>query len=350
MDAKEKLMAKEYINDSISDIELVFFNREQDRLANVKFPFYDGGITPIMMYYARKYKLPIKFPTYIENIKGETIFEITSNFYTYNSTYNLVTKNIDLFSTEYVKNYFFFNKFYNFEVIYNKLYDFYSKKLFNTTNEEYLWVTELNIALLSMLALKEKPSLGVKNDKNFNKYYEFIKKITEEYLTLNEKKNKLSYLRIFWMYQLLEPESEVIKKEGIERVSFLLKSRKNKQLWKFQNGIQYIHNWIFYGIVKDYLYENFENFLNTYSLKEITEGMIFEPFANPSKKSKSKSNNKSNKSGKSKKNKEKFDDVKKDKKSSWITLMTWILLPIFIFLGIRIMLFFWGKMLSMVKY
>ena len=349
MDDKEKLMAKEYINDSLSDIELIFLNREDDRLSKVKFPFYDGGLTPIVIYYVRKYKLPFKLPSFIENIKGQTIFEITSNFYTYNSTYNLVTQEKDLFSSEYLKNYYFFNKYYNFQVIYDKLYDFYLKKQLNR-QYEYFWVDELPKALLCIIALKEKPSLGTKNNDNFNEYYEFIKKITEEFLTNAERTNKLSYLRIFWMYQLLEPESLIIKNKGVELVSFLLKSRKTKQLWTFENSMQYIDNWILYGIVKDYLYEHFENFLNTYSLKEIAEGMIFETFANPPKKSKSKSSNPNNKSKTKKKNKEKFEDTSNNKKSSWITLLTWVLLPIFIFLGIRIMIFFWGKMFSIVKY
>ena len=55
MDTKSNENGKEYINASLKDIELVFYNIELERLKNVKYPFYDGCLTPTVMYYSRKY-------------------------------------------------------------------------------------------------------------------------------------------------------------------------------------------------------------------------------------------------------------------------------------------------------
>jgi hypothetical protein len=354
---REKQIAKEYIVDNFLDLELIFYNKESARLKNVKFPFYDGGLTPILMYYTRKYKLPMNLPQFINNIKGTTIYQITSNFYKYNASYNLVSKNdYDLFSVEFIKNYFFYSKYYNFSVPYDRITDFYNKKITNIDGD-YLWIDELPKILLSLIAIKENKSLGIKGDpvkvdKLFNGFYNSIKTITEKYLVEAPSKKKINYLRIFWMYQILEPKSEVVKNEGVNHVMYLIKSRKKKSLWKFID-INYLDNWILYGIIKDYLYENFENFLNTYSLKEITQGMIFEEFENPPTKSKSKSKTKTNSNSKSKdkvNKKEKFDDVKKKESPGfWKTLLIWIGLPILIFLGVRIMIFFWSQIFTMVK-
>ena len=74
---------KEHLSTTIQDLELIFINREKNRLNEVKYPFYDGGLTPIVIYYTRKYKLPIKFTTFIDNIQGNSLFKICNNFYPY---------------------------------------------------------------------------------------------------------------------------------------------------------------------------------------------------------------------------------------------------------------------------
>ena len=353
---REKQIAKEYIVDNLLDIELVFYNKESARLKKAKFPFYDGGLTPIILYYTRKYKLPMIFPNFVNNIKGDTIYKITSNFYRYNSTYNLVSKeDYDLFSVEFVKNYFFYKKYHNFNVPYERLSDFYNRKITNIDGD-YSWIDELPKILLSLIAIKENNSLGFKGSetkvsKDFAVLYNAIKIMTEKYLTESQTKQKIQYMRIFWMYQILEPKSSVIKNEGASLVMYLIKSRKKKSLWEFID-INYVDNCILYGIIKDYLYENFENFLNTYSLKEISQGMVFEAFENPPTKTKSSSKNssKSRKGNKKKHKKEKFDDVqKKNQPGFWRTILIWIGLPILLFLGIRIMIFFWSQIFSMIK-
>jgi hypothetical protein len=165
-------IGKSYISDSIQDLELLFFNNEQYRLKKIKSPFYDGGLTPIVLYYTRKYKLPIKFPIFIENIKGNTLFEITSNFYPYNmNRIDLESTEYDLFSSQYIKNYYFSNTFYDIKVVYNKFKGLYESKQLNQTGEFY-WMYEITNVLLSFLAVKEKKSIGV-NDNDMKKNYYF---------------------------------------------------------------------------------------------------------------------------------------------------------------------------------
>jgi hypothetical protein len=365
MTSRDKEISKEYISDSIQDIELLFFNSEKTRLETVKYPFYDGGLTPIVIYYTRKYKLPIKFPNFIEEINGSTLFQITSNFYPYNmDRLNLKTTEYDLFSTQYVKNYFFLNNYYDIKVIYNKIKGLYESKQLNQDGEFY-WMAEIQNLLLSFLAVKEKISLGF-NDKNysnnsnnsnnstnsnnskeiFNNYFDFIKEITDEYLVNYPDKQNKQYMINFWIYQLLNPKSKVIKSEGLILINSLLKKRNKNKLWEYN----YITNWILYGLIKDYLGNNLDFFFNSYSLKDIAKGMVYEEFENPKakskgKKSKSKSS-KSSKSTKSKKKKsnEKFDNVNTSKKefSWWKTILLWIALPFIIFFGIRVMMFFWN--------
>ena len=221
MNNKNKETGKVYIDGSLKDVELLFYNIELDRLKNVKYPFYDGGLTPIVLYYSRKYKLPLNSPTFIKNIKGKTIVEICNNFYlnsslpglsaNLNLNLNLTNENMDdLFEKDYLKTYYFKKKFYNFDVIFNTFKDLYEKKQLNQEGDFY-WSEDLPNILLALLILKENPSLGIKINENINTntntnintpqntqkikdkfglYYDYIKEITEKYLidTASRKK------------------------------------------------------------------------------------------------------------------------------------------------------------------
>jgi hypothetical protein len=338
-------ISKAYISDFIQDLELLFFNMEKSRLEKIKYPFYDGGLTPIVIYYTRKYKLPIKFPNFINEIKGNTLLEITSNFYTSTKErLNLEGKENDLFSIEYIKNYYFFNTYYDIKVVYNKIKGLYESKQLNQGGEFY-WMSEIQNALLSFMAVNEKISLGVNdgNIKNFNQYFDFIKEITEEYLANFSNKSDEEYITNFWLYQLINPTSNAIKSEGVVLVNSLLKKRNKKKLWT----VDYLTNWIYYGVIKDYLSlpTNLDIFLSKYSLKEVTKGLVYEGFTNKSKskKNKTKKNKKSKKTNKTDKSKPKQEI------SWWKTGLVWVLLPLIVFLGIRLMMFFWSTIFSFIS-
>ena len=405
MDNKE--IAKNYVKASINDVELVFYNREQERLKEVKYPFYDGGVSPIVIYYSRKYNLPMVLPTFLKNISGNTIPQISNNFYS-SSNSNLGTLNLsmsnpdeDLFQKDYLKNYYFLNKFYNFNIVFVQFKDLYEKKQLNADGI-FMWVDELPNLLLSLLILKEKPSLGIKLTDNlespnsnsvsnissninintnspqtiqkmedkFSLYYDYIKEITEKYLSNTASKKKEDYLTIFWIYQLLEPTSATIKKEGLENVLDLLKMRGKKKLWNINNPTNtsstdtqsqvdpqdYKLSWIIYGLIKDYLSLNFDFFLSSYTLNQISKGLVYEGFESLENLNDlndleeiegftgSQSNKKKvKKSKKDKTPKEKFTDDKKKKVSVWWTLLfCFFILPLFMVIFIKIMMFFWS--------
>ena len=404
MDNKE--IAKNYVKASINDVELVFYNREQERLKEVKYPFYDGGVSPIVIYYSRKYNLPMVLPIFLKNISGDTIPQISNNFYSSSlsgsslGTLNLSMSNDDedLFKKDYLKNYYFLNKFYNFNIVFVQFKDLYEKKQLNLDGI-FIWVEELPNLLLSLLILKEKPSLGIKLTDNlespnsnsvnasnintnspqtiqkiedkFSLYYDYIKEITEKYLSNTASKKKEDYLTIFWIYQLLEPKSATIKKEGLENVLDLLKMRGKKKLWNINNPTNtsstdnqtqtqtqtdpqdYKLSWIIYGLIKDYLSINFDFFLSSYTLNQISKGLVYEGFESLEDLNEiegftgSQSNKKKSKNTKKSKNdkntKEKFTDDKKKKVSVWWTLLfCFFILPLFMVIFIKIMMFFWS--------
>jgi hypothetical protein len=356
-------LSKEYISNFIQDLELIFIGREMERLKNVRYPFYDGGLTPIIMYYTRKYKIPIKFPSFLENIKGNTLFEICSNFYPYSyDRLNLKSEN-DLFREEFLKNYYFNNLYYDIKIVMNSFKNNYDNK--NMNSGDFTWVSNLPNLLLSIMALKEKPSIGikintVKNDPSsnsnsqgqgqdttsiINSYYDYVKELTEKYLINSFSKKTINYIKVFCLYQMMEPNSPVIEKEGSLLVNYLLKSRKLKNLWTI-NRASYIDNWLMYGLIKDYFTQHFNYFISQYSLKDISLIYIEEGFANPKKKSKNKSKKVSKSDKKLKKTKESFEDTKSI--SWWKVCLMWIGLPIFFYLGIRIIMFFWSRFFNLI--
>jgi hypothetical protein len=80
----------------------------QSNRQNVKYPFYDGGLTPVVLYYIRKYGLDINLPSPIEKIKGNTLLSICKNFYSNKVKPELIVPNevgvVDLFEEDYFTN------------------------------------------------------------------------------------------------------------------------------------------------------------------------------------------------------------------------------------------------------
>lgn len=376
MDNKNKETAKVYIDGSLKDVELLFYNIELDRLKSVKHPFYDGGLTPIVMYYSRKYNLPLNSPTFIKNINGKTIVEICNNFYLNSSlsgsgsnlNLNLKVENLDdLFEKDYLKIYYFKKEFYNFDIIFNTFKDLYEKKQLNQEGNFY-WSEDLPNILLALLILKENPNLGIKINESINNntntntnspqnkqntqkikdkfglYYDYMKEITEKYLIDTASRKKETYLKVFWIYQILEPTSSILKKEGLQNILDLIKIRQNKKLWNINDNSEpqvnpedYILSWIIYGLIKDYLSipDNYDYFLTNHTLKEISNGLVYEGFTSEIPK------DKKNKKDK----KEKFVDKKENNKKVsiwWTIIFCFIIFPFFVVIFVKIISFFWS--------
>lgn len=282
---------------------------ESNRLKNVKFPFYDGGLTPIILYYIRKYELDIKHPIALKKIKGDTLLSICKNFYDkYTIKPELVVPTElgvdDLFEEDYLKKYYFNSGFYNFEDVLIQFRDM--KKENEKTDEGILeWVNELQNILLGMLALKENYKMGFKEKNQIDKYMIYITETVEKFINEYPTKNTILYFKIFWLYQLLKPDSYVIKINGYDILFDLFKkyfTTDEKKLLMTDENSQinnYFNNWIIFGLIKDYLSNkiNFdylkekmtkETFKNKTKNTNTTSSLLIETF--DTKKSKTKAN------------------------------------------------------------
>jgi hypothetical protein len=296
MTSKQIELGKQNINDFLKNQELLFFGQENLRMQNVKFPFYDGGLTPIVIYYVQKFKIPMKFDDSLKNIKGSTLFQITNNFYgNYINKLELKYDTFDLFgsnmySDNFLKNYYFYNKFYDFEIaVYNFREIYEKKKKIVNFDGSFDWYNLIPNMILGLLAIRENVKIGLKDQSKLPLFENFIKITVEEYLKTVSNKITLQYLTNFWLYQLLEPKSKVIQEIGIELVLDLIKLKKNNpdKLWvidkdnEFRN---YFINWIIYGIIKDYLNNPVNNdlFYKKYTLNDLSKDIVYEGFKNKS--------------------------------------------------------------------
>ena len=287
-------LAKENIQDFLKKQELLFFGQENIRTEKIQFPFYDGGLTPVVLYYVQKYKMAMKINDSLKNIKGDTLYQITSNFYKdYINNVDLKkNEGFDLFdifiySDNYLKKYYFYKQFYDFEIAVANFREIYEKTRKNVNFDgKFDWYSLVPSILLGLIAVRENPSIGLKDPQKLPILYNFIKITTEEYLnTILEKKN-LNYLVIFWLYQMFDPNSSLIQKIGNDLVLQLIKLKKSNanEMWKIDDDEfrNYFANWIIYGIIKDYLNTPTNNklFYNTYTLNDLSKGVIYEGFTN----------------------------------------------------------------------
>jgi hypothetical protein len=189
-----------------------------------------------------------------------------------------------LFTENYLKNYYFNKDFYNFEEVLLNFRDI--KKENNKIDDVYEWVFEFKNILLGMLALKENPKLGFKDTNQYEKYFIYVKEVSEEILNESPDKSTIDYFFIFWLYQLLEPESPAIKINGYEilfnlfKKYFMLDKTKFLVFDKNNQLKNYLINWIVFGLVKDYL-SNKNNIL--YLKEKLNKEVSIEGFDNKDK-------------------------------------------------------------------
>jgi len=363
----------ENINNMLDEVKLIFYQKETLRYKR-QFPFYDSGLTPLAIYYSRKYNAPLELPQNLQKIKGNTLYQITSSLYP--KTFNIelaiagnqdYAEEAELFRKDYIRNYFFFNKFYDFMVVFEGFKELYQLNQLDPLGE-LIWVSELFNVLMSFLVFRENPKLGFKLDTQ-NKsgdVYLYIKEITEKFIIEYTNKFNLNYILIFWVYQLLEPTSQIIEKEGFNLVSNLIELRKDKGLWELPNlfdEVYYFSSWIVYGVIKDYLNNNSTYFFENY---KVDPNLIYETFENPrtlhSSKNKNKTENKTknktkgktkNKTkSKTKNNKEDFKSIQKSKSkddkdtSFWNIFIGFLLLSIILFVSGLCIIFFWSYIFS----
>jgi hypothetical protein len=245
-----------YIDDREKITVSLFKQFELDRLKNTKYPFYDGGLTPVILYYNLKYELDIKYKSLkeLQTIEGTTLFQICKKFYDSSSIKPalIVPTEVgvnDLFEEEFLKKYYFNTGFYNFEEVLIKFRDI---KKENEKNDDgtYEWVMEIKNIILAMLALKENYKMGFKEKNQYDKYLIYIKETVEEFLNEYPDKSSVLYIINFWIYQLLVPESPAVKINGYNVLFSLFKkyfsSDPNKLLMIDENSQinNYFYNWI----------------------------------------------------------------------------------------------------------
>jgi hypothetical protein len=378
--------ARDYVKNAIQNLELTFLGIEDKRLQTTKFPFYDGGLTPLILYYNRKYNFPFKVPKYLSDIKGKTLLEICNNFYAnYNFKPNLDYES-DLFD-DVNKNYYFHNKQHNFDLVMSQFKNLYESKI--RDNFDILeWINILPKVILSLIAINEKPSLGIFDGdiqvKLFN-YNNYTIPIIET--MIKETPNRLSYyyLPTFCLYQIFckmtNRDSNIIKSVGGDFILQLFKLIHPNKLMKFDETSDkdsYLFNWLSYFIIKDYLETNSDYFFKNYNLKQIAEVIILkESFENSLKnnltknikrenmvrhkghrKNNAKNNNKNNNIDINSENfdelehfegdqkidkvQKKFNDAKNIVKPMWKMLLHWMIFGIFLYIACRGIIFFWS--------
>jgi hypothetical protein len=387
--------AKDYVKNTIQNVELTFLAIEDKRLQSTKFPFYDGGLTPLILFYNQKYKFPFKAPKHITDIKGNTLLEICNNFYAnYNFKPNLDYES-DLFN-DVNKNYYFYNKKNDFDLVMSEFKSVYESKTIDVFNV-FEWVNNISNVILSLIAVTERPSLGIFDGdiktKLFN-YNNYLFTIIETMLKETPERLNYYYLPTFCFYQLLckiiNRKSDIIKNTGGELILQLFKLMTPNKIINFPETTEndnYLLNWLSYFIIKDYFDDYTDHFFKTYTLKQITTVIVLkesfkliEVFENSSKNNLTKNikNEKMRKhSGHRKKNqknniynvenlnedsyskdntelehfegeqkidkiKEKLGDTKKNVKPMWKILLYWMIFGIFLYIACRGIIFFWS--------
>lgn len=311
------------IKKTLKELESIFNQKELSRLNRKEFPFYDGGLSPIVIYYKYKYQLSIPLPNYFDHLKNksETLYQITWNFYPNQSIKPKLESESDIFESSSLKKYYFEKSWYDFNIIWKQFIDQYKSKSVNIGGQKF-WKYMLADLLLAFLVLKDNPELGFKNKSNMEKKYHLVMKYALEYLNLNEFLEEPEYYSmVFWIYQTLEPNDPNLKKNGKSLIKYLIGERHTGFLWTFSDidNDNYVLSWIIFGLISDYFSfeENVDYYLisdsdsDTYLIQ--TEEMI-EGFTNNNKKSNSNTSN-------------------------FSKLMGWILFPVILFVIIK--LFIW---------
>jgi hypothetical protein len=346
------------INKELENITNLFNKMQIEIQSGLSAPIYDGGLTQTIMYFNKKYNISIGRM----NIIGNTFLEICNNsFSNMNIAPDFVTTKNDIFIEPYLKKYYVNNQFYNFDEVMSEFRSYYtneklSKK--NKTNDSDPrfnipnWVTSLPFVLLGMLAINEKPSLGLKNSSDLQKYTIYLNKIVDEFISGYKNKKSPEYFFVLWVNQLLNKDSTSIKNTYYDVVNNLLKeyvSNGNNiiKLDYGKNGLTDFHyNLMCFGIIKDYFLKE-ENQLYFFQMsmkpEKFTNFNMIEGFEDTKNKNNKKNNdNKKNDNKKTKKN-----DNKKTKVSTSKFLLYCLIFGIVVLLGTVSIIVFWKIILNL---
>lgn len=261
------------IDKELNNLVKVFNNIETNR--QTETIIYDGGLTQTIVYFNQKYNIRIGSI----NIPGNTLLEISNNsFNNINPKPDLITNNKnDMFIDIYLKKYYFNNSFYNFADVMN---EFRSTKSNETVKQKDstlkgvklvdtpvdpdpristpIWISMLQSVLLGILALQEKPSLGLKNANELQPYIIYINKIVDDFISGYKNKTEINYFFVLWVNQLVNKNSTNIKNTYYDTINYLLKeyTKNDGNMIKLDYGdnelINYHYNLMCFGIIKDY--------------------------------------------------------------------------------------------------
>ncbi len=363
------------INDNIkmiqNELNLITKSLNQYEIERAKtmiYPYYDGGLIQIILYYVRKYKLPIELKDEIKNInKNDNNNKNTNNT---NNTNNNTLLNIcqksydnknkpdlissvynDLFIEQYLNNYYFLNKPYDFNTI--------MEELRSNSNGSETSSSSLRPILLGLIALNEKPTLGGINKNKLNGYIIFVNKLAIKIIRNLDKQNISSeYYIVAWLYQLLNSSMIADAQELYYNIVYNLLnkySNNNNELLtidSYNSSNNYFHNWICYALIQDY-FSNQDNtvYFHQKFLKESSsiKKLTIESFSNDNteKKEKNKKDNKHKKGKKGKKDKDKKDKKGEKEKPSLIKfIMYCIIFAVLLLVGTFCIINFWSFMLK----
>jgi hypothetical protein len=328
----------------------VFNTYETERLSNVNFPFYDGGLSPLLVYYTNKYIIPIELNEKIKSVQGNTLFQVCNNFYKDSVIKpDFISQSIDFFPEPYLKKYYFESSFYDFNEV---MIQYKNLKTSNQKNMEKIfeWIIELPNILLGFLALKENFSLGLEDKNQLDKYEIYINEITNEFLNNYANKTKMEYINIFFLFQMINPTASSILYQSNDLIIGILSKFKQNELLALSGPddesylFNYLNNLIVYGSIRDYLSIQ-NNKLSLYKKIKLNTEM-FEGFEN--KEANNNNNNNNNKTKTKSKTKSK-NDTKVIKKDYFKFILYCLLFTLILLFGIRIIIFIWPYLIDFMK-
>ena len=354
------------IKNELNNIPILLNTFENERTKTMIYPYYDGGLIQLILYYIRKYNLPIQLPDVINSINPNntnTLLNICLKSYDrFNIKPDLISTMYDnLFSEEYLKNYFFYNKPYDFNIV--------MEEFRANTSESIVLPSMLEPILIALIALNQNPAIGNIDKNKLNGYMVYVNKIAIGIIKEFDKKNMfIDYYKIVWLYQFLNPTLIKNNQELYYNIVYNLLTRYsslNNNLIVIDSestSNNYFYNWICFGIIKDY-FSNQENeiYFQQQFLKESSNQQMNQLTTKPKTKKiiegfeNEKNNEKENKKNKKVSRKEprkepRKEDKDKDKKDKDVSLFKFILyciiLAILLFLGTLCIIYFWSFMIK----
>jgi hypothetical protein len=362
------------INKELDNLTNLFNSIENERQNGLVVPIYDGGLTQTIVYFNKKYNISIGNVFNLKgnnilkkrflDIPGNTLLEICNNsFGNMSSKPELWTdKKNDMFIETYLKKYYFNNEFYDFESVMN---DFRSIK----TNENMPkkntygakisdvpidpdprlntpeWISSLPLLLLGVLALKEKPSLGLKNQSNLQTYTVYINKIVDDFISGYKNKKSPDYFFVLWVNQLINKDSTSIKNSYYDVVNNLLKeyTTNGNNIIKLDYGnnslTDFHYNLMCFGIIKDYFLKvdnQLYFFQRSMKSEKFTNLNMIEGFEDNNENKKNKKNTKNDGKKETKKSNKKKREVSTSK-----FLLYCLIFGIIVLLGTVSIIIFW---------